>query len=81
MGRIMGGADGIDVVFLHQYQISVHILQGYAAPTAFIPVMAVDPLEFHRLPVNKHPPVFQLHPPEADLFRIYFYNAILLRIL
>ena len=54
MIRIMRGAEGVDVVGLHQLQIGDDFLRAQGPALDWIGFMAVDAFEHQGLPVEKH---------------------------
>ena len=72
---IMTGPHGIDVVLLHELDIPDHRGQRDSLPVHRMNLVSVDPLEQHRLPIDKEPAVPDLHLAEAELRAGAFYDA------
>jgi hypothetical protein len=60
--RVMAGANGVDVVLLHQEHVAEHVLAGHGAPVVRVVLVAVHAPQFDRLAVDEHPPVLEFHP-------------------
>ena len=68
LGRIgiMAGADGVDVVLLHQRQIAEHLFASDGCAQHGIAVVAIDAAELDVLAVELHHAVFHLDLAQAD---------------
>ena len=64
---IVAGADGVDVVALHQDQVLLGLLPGDGVAGDRVAVVAVDAPELDGHPVEVHHPVLDLHLPQAHL--------------
>ena len=62
---IVAGADGVDVVFLHDAQIAQHALFRYSRAQIRLAVVAVDAAELDVLSVKQNHLIADLHSPEA----------------
>ena len=72
--RIVAGADGIDVVALHNRKIAAHLLLAH--PGAAIVAgkfMPVDAVEDNPLPVQAHQTILHFKTAESDLFMDEFH--------
>jgi len=64
--RIVAGADGVDVVLLHQADVLKHPLARHDLPEIGIPLVAVHTANEHWLAVDEKLPVARLARAEAD---------------
>lgn len=67
--RIVGGADGVDVVGLQQLDVAAHGFEVERAAVLRVPLVPVDALEEDRRAVDLDEAVRQLHGTEADAQR------------
>ena len=65
---IVTGANGVDVVLLHQHQILEHLLLAHCAAKDRIAVMAVHAAELDGLAIELHHAVLHMDLPQADVF-------------
>ena len=65
---IVGGADGVDIQFLHQAEILFHILQTNGGRRFRMEFVAVDALQLHGNTVDFEHLAIDGHLAEADLF-------------
>ena len=68
---IMRGADGIDIIALHETDVREHVFNGDSAPVLRIRLVSVDALEFDWLPVYQQSMPRYHDILETDLARTY----------
>ena len=64
--RVMAGADGVDVVLLHNAQVAERLLPGNRIACHRIAVVAVDAAEFDGHPIQQDNAAAHLNLPQAD---------------
>jgi len=65
--RVMRGADGIDVVGLHQLNVFEHGLLIHHMPVFFMVLMNIRPFQIYILPVDVEPSIFNLAGAETHI--------------
>ena len=64
---VMAGADGVDVVLLHEAQVGEHLLGGDGIAVHRVGIVAVDAAELDVLAIQIKDAVLSLDLPKADL--------------